>query len=78
MVDLSAKVKNKDHVSCIHFACSLYLKEEQSPEFSQVQEPRRKLGIFPSPREYMEGAVRRVTPRTPLRSVLPQQAAFEE
>ena len=36
-----------------------------------------KLGIFPSPRAYMEETVRRVTPRTSRRSALRQQAVFE-
>ena len=42
-----------------------------------VAEPRRKLGIFSSPRTYMEETVRRMKPRTSLRSVLRQQAVFE-
>ena len=45
VIKIYAKAKNKDHVSCRHiapcfarcFACTLCLKEEESPEFSQVQ-----------------------------------------
>ena len=38
-------------------------------EFFQVPEPRRKLGIFPNPRAYMEETVTRVKPRTSLRQL---------
>ena len=48
------------------------------PGIFQIPEPRGKLGIFPSPRAYMEEAVRRVKSRTSLHSVLRQQAVFEK
>ena len=39
---------------------------------------RRKLEVFVSPGAYMEKIVRKEKPRTSLRSVLLQQALFEE
>ena len=61
--------------------CSLCLKEEESPEFFQVQEPTRyrggELSIFPSPsRAYMEKRIKTVTSRKSLRLVLRRQAVF--
>ena len=47
------------------------------PGIFSVTESRGKLGIFLSPRAYMEETVRAVTSRTSLRSVLRQQAVFE-
>ena len=47
------------------------------PEIFSAPEPRGKLGTFLSPKAYVEEAVRRVTPRTSLRSVLHQQAVIE-
>ena len=35
--DLLAKPKNKDHVSCLHFANRLYSKEEEAWKFSKSQ-----------------------------------------
>jgi len=46
-------------------------------EFFYVPKPRRKLGIFPNPRAYMEEIVRRKILRTSLRSVLRQLAVFK-
>ena len=43
--------------------------ERESSKFFQVPEPRGKLGIFPSPRAYLEETVRRVKSR--------QQSVFE-
>ena len=53
------------------------VRTEQS-ELFHVPEFRRKFGIFPSPRAYIEETVERVTPCTSLRSVLCQQVIFEE
>jgi len=35
------KPKSKDHVSCLHLACSLCLREQESPNFSQTHRLRR-------------------------------------
>ena len=43
-----------------------------------MPKPSRKLEIFPSPRASLEKTVRRVTLQTSLRSVLREQAVFEE
>ena len=52
-------------------------KEAGEPGIFSVPEPRKKLGIFLSPRAYTEEIISRVTSRTSLRSVLRQQAVFE-
>ena len=49
-------VKNKDHVSCLHFALRLRPAFDGAgePGIFSAPEPRGKLGIFPSPRAHME------------------------
>ena len=51
----------------------------KSRKFSDFQKlySERRLGISSTLRTYMEETIRRVTPRTSLRSVLLQQAVFE-
>ena len=115
ILNLLAKPKNEDHVSCLH------LKPPLARWLTYCIRRRRRLGIFSSPKAYigggaeeirilpssraqgkarnfsksrslyrggeigiflgakayMEETVRRVTPRTSLRSVLRQQAVFE-
>ena len=46
-------------------------------EFFQVSELRKKFGIFPSPRTYMEETIGRVKPRTLFHSVLRQQVVSQ-
>ena len=87
LYDSLVKLKNEDHVSCPSSLASRLLSEffpsplqgVKARNFfdSQSLYSERRLGIFLSPRTYMEETVRRETPNTSLRSVLHQQAVFE-